>query len=60
MLIQVKGMKKLEKSATNKGSYDKLWCAGKSSALIKDILPCKQIIERLLAEYEEAKVMINK
>ncbi len=60
MFIQVKGMKKLEKSATNKGSYDELWCAGKSSALINDILPCKQIIERLLAEYEEAKVMINK
>jgi len=51
MFIQVKGMKKLERSATNKGSYDELWCAGKSSALINDILPCKQIIERLLAEY---------
>lgn len=59
MYIQVKGMKKLENSAKSKGAYDELWCAGKSSALISDVIPCKEIIERLLNEYNEAKKNIN-
>lgn len=58
MFVQLKGMKKLENSAKSKGAYDELWCAGKSSALISDIIPCKQIIERLIDEYNETKKII--
>ena len=53
MLIQLKGMKKLEKSVLT-NNYQTLWCAGKSVELIDDILPCAQIIENISIEYETA------
>lgn len=53
MLIQIRGMKKLEKSVLP-NHYQTLWCAGKSVELIDDVLSCEQIIENIKAEYESA------
>lgn len=53
MLVQIRGMKKLEKSVLP-NNYLTLWCAGKSSELITSILPCEQIISELKQEYEQA------
>lgn len=53
MLIQVRGMKKLEKSILP-NNYLSLWTAGKSSELIHDILPCEEIVNRLKQEYAKA------
>ncbi len=53
MFIQIRGMKRLEKSI-KRNNYETLWCAGKSVALIDDILPCAQIIQNIRAEYEAA------
>jgi nitronate monooxygenase len=53
MLVQVRGLKKLERSV-RKANYDTLWCAGQSVELIEEILPCKVIIERLMKEADEA------
>lgn len=53
MFIQIRGMKQLEKSVLP-NHYQTLWCAGKSVALIDDVLPCSQIIENLRKEYESA------
>ncbi len=52
MLVQVKGMKKLEQ-AVKPGNYNNLWCAGKSVELINDILPCEEIIRILETEMNE-------
>jgi nitronate monooxygenase len=54
MFIQLKGMKRVENSAKSKGSYDELWCAGKSSALIDDIKTCEDIIINMMTEYNTA------
>lgn len=53
MLIQIRGMKRLEKSVLP-NHYQTLWCAGKSVELIDDVLPCRQIIENFRTEYESA------
>ena len=53
MLVQLKGMKELQKSV-KPGSYETLWCAGQSVELINDILPCEEIINRLKAEFTVA------
>ena len=53
MLVQFRGMKKLEESVTS-GSYKTLWVAGKSSEMIKEIVPCVDIIERLKQETFES------
>lgn len=50
MLIQVRGMKRLEKSVVP-NHYQTLWCAGKSVELIDDILPCSTIVQHMRAEY---------
>jgi len=58
MLVQIRGMKKLEK-AVRPGSYENLWCAGQSVEMINDIKPCSLIISELLKEtglaYQELK-----
>lgn len=59
MLVQIRGMKKLEKSILP-NNYLTLWCAGKSSELIDSILPCEQIISELKQEYELALNEIRK
>jgi nitronate monooxygenase len=53
MLIQIRGMKRLEKSVL-RNNYQTLWCAGKSVELIDDILPCAVIIENIGKEYYQA------
>lgn len=50
MLVQIRGMKKLEKSILP-NNYLTLWCAGKSSQLISTILPCEEIISEIKKEY---------
>jgi nitronate monooxygenase len=49
MLVQIRGMKKLEASI-HPGNYKTLWIAGESSELIEDILPCGEIIARMQVE----------
>lgn len=52
MLVQYKGMKKLEESVLP-NNYKKLWCAGKSVELISDILSCEEIVSQIKKEYRE-------
>lgn len=51
MLVQYKGMKKLEKGVSATGNYGQLWSAGKSVEFIDDIKTCGEIIERIKEEY---------
>ena len=51
-LVQLRGMKKLEQSL-KPGNYKNLWSAGKSSALIHDVLPCAEIIDRFRQETDK-------
>jgi len=53
MLVQLKGMKKLEKSV-KPGNYKNLWIAGKSVEFINEILPIEKIIEKLKNELNES------
>ena len=53
MWVQISGMKKLEESI-KPGKYKTLWIAGKSVELINDILPCKDIIDRMKIETVDA------
>lgn len=52
MLVQYKGMKKLEESVLP-NNYKKLWCAGKSVELISDILSCEEIVSQIKTEYHQ-------
>lgn len=52
MLVQYKGMKKLEESILP-NNYKKLWSAGKSVELISDVLSCEEIISQIKKEYLE-------
>jgi len=54
MLVQLKGMKKLE-SSVQQGSYKTLWCAGQSSEMIHDIKTTAEIISTFKQEYQEAR-----
>ncbi len=62
MLVQVRGMKKLEKSI-KPGNYKNLWGAGQSVELIDDILPIENIVNNLISQteqaYEKLKKIIN-
>ncbi len=51
-LVHYLGMKKLEVSSNNYSKKD-FWCAGQSVGLIEDILPCKEIVEKLVKEFKE-------
>ena len=53
MLVQIRGMKKLEKSILP-NNYQSLWTAGKSSELIHDILPCETIVANIKKEYQDS------
>jgi nitronate monooxygenase len=59
MLVQVRGMKKLEQSILP-NNYLSLWTAGKSSELIHDIISCEEIVERIKNEYEQSLQEIKK
>ncbi len=58
MWVQISGMRKLEQSV-KPGNYQTLWCAGQSVELINDILPCKEIINRMKKETAEAYSMVQ-
>ncbi len=49
MLVQLRGMKRLEK-AVKPGDYSRIWSAGQSVEFIHDILPCKEILDRIEQE----------
>ena len=49
MLIQVRGMKKLEKSV-KPGNYKNLWIAGKSVEFVDEILSISDIVKNLKSE----------
>lgn len=59
MLVQIRGMQKLERSV-KPANYDTLWCAGQSVELIHDILPCAEIISRMVEETQQAHLALNK
>ena len=58
MLVQARGMKKLEQSVLP-NNYQRLWCAGKSSELVSEILSCEEIIEQIKSEYQKSINDIN-
>jgi nitronate monooxygenase len=53
MLVQMKGMKKLEKSV-KPGNYKNLWIAGKSVQFINEITDIENLILRLKNELEQS------
>lgn len=53
MVVQVRGMKRLEKSVLP-NNYQTLWCAGKSVELIDDIRSCAEIISAIRDEHAAA------
>ena len=53
MLVQLRGMKKMEQSV-KPGNYQTLWCAGQSVELIHDVIPCKEIVDRIKKETTES------
>lgn len=53
MLVQVRGMKKLEK-AIKPGSYQHLWSAGQSVEMVNDIISTREIVDRLMQELHTA------
>lgn len=52
-LIHYLGMKALEEAA-NKPTWKNVWCAGQSVGLVDEILSVREIIEKLVSEYESA------
>ena len=52
MLVQIRGMQKLEKSILP-NNYQRLWIAGKSVELINSILSCGEIISEIKTEYKQ-------
>lgn len=52
MLVQIRGMKKLEQSVLP-NNYKRLWCAGKSSELISSVQSCEAIITTIKKEYSD-------
>lgn len=52
MLVQIRGMQKLEKSVLP-NNYQRLWCAGKSSELIHSVISCEEIISAIKQEYAD-------
>src|ERR1700757_919517 len=52
MFVQLRGMKKLEKSVLP-NNYLQLWCAGKSVELITNIASCEEIISQIKKEYKQ-------
>lgn len=52
-LIHLTGMKSLENAAT-KPTWKTVWSAGQSVGLVHEILSCREIIEKLVNEYQQA------
>lgn len=53
MLVQLRGMKKLEQSV-RPGSYQHLWSAGQSVEMVHDITSTREIVQRLIGEFRAA------
>ncbi|MGX5819466.1 NAD(P)H-dependent flavin oxidoreductase [Chitinophaga lutea] len=53
MMVQMKGMKKLEK-AVKPNHYTHLWSAGQSVEMVEDISGVETIVARLLEEYRQS------
>ena len=58
-LIHWLGMKTLETAAVQP-TWKSVWSAGQSVGLIDDILPVREILKNLVAEYEEAVGVLEK
>lgn len=58
-LIHLAGMKSLERAA-QKPTWKTVWCAGQSVGLIHEILSCKEIVEKLVNEYESTLKQLSK
>lgn len=54
LLIALRGMKAVEKAAFS-ATYKTVWCAGPSIEHVREILPVKEILKRLISEYEGAR-----
>lgn len=52
-LIHLAGMKAMEKAAQGM-TWKNVWSAGQSVGLIHEILPCAEILQKFVAEYEQA------
>jgi nitronate monooxygenase len=52
-LIHLLGMKALEEAA-NKPTWKTVWCAGQSVGLVDDILSVREIISKMIKEYDAA------
>jgi nitronate monooxygenase len=53
MLLALRGMKAVEKAAFG-ATYKTVWCAGPAIEYVTEILPMKDILEKLIREYEHA------
>jgi nitronate monooxygenase len=51
--VQVRGMKRLQDSVLP-NNYSRLWCAGKASELIHEVISCEEIISRIKKEFDLA------
>ncbi|MFM7053793.1 MAG: NAD(P)H-dependent flavin oxidoreductase [Bacteroidota bacterium] len=58
-LVHIRGLQQLEK-AIKPGNYNNLWCAGKSSELVKEIKPISKIVKDLNLELKEAFENLSK
>ncbi len=54
-LIHLAGMRSLEKAAL-KPTWKTVWCAGQSVGLVHEVLTCREIVEKLVREYNEVVV----
>jgi nitronate monooxygenase len=57
-LIHYLGMKALEESAT-KPTWKTVWSAGQSVGMVNEILSCKEIVEKMMKEFEEARARLG-
>ena len=57
MLIALRGMKAVEKAAFG-ATYKSVWCAGPAIEHVREVLPMKDILENLIAGYEEARAEV--
>jgi nitronate monooxygenase len=58
-LIHYLGSKSLENAATDP-TWKTVWSAGQSVGLINEVLPCKEIIEKFMLEYEQSIRLFKK
>src|SRR5690606_15547486 len=57
-LIHWAGMRSLEESA-ERPSWKTVWSAGQSAGLVDDVLSVREILEKMVREYDEARAALN-